>query len=246
MFPEGDERTYEIPKGIHLNPRRGRTGARRGPVDDAPSIPTTSWSAGPQCLQKYLVNEIQEVYRLQVEHQRQTHRDHRVAQMMRWVWISEAGDSSFLNEQQVDKFTFADEAARITSEGGVAAQGEPMLLGITKAALSTTSWVSAASFQETTRVLTEAAVNGAEDFLMGLKENVIMGRLIPAGTGFPRYKTTAVAFDSSIKARRPEEITLAQLTSDLLVGREFVLEEGVLSDGTDLVTGASSPAPSED
>src|SRR5437763_10992969 len=102
--------------------------------------------------------------------------------MMRWVKVEDVGDTSFLLEQQTDKFRFREENERVIANGGRPATGRPLLLGITKASLSTESFISAASFQETTRVLTEASIQGAVDHLRGLKENVIVGRLIPAGT----------------------------------------------------------------
>ena len=111
-----------------------------------------------------------------------------VRQMMRWVKVEDVGDTTFLLEEQVDKFRFREENDRIIHDGGRPATGRPLLLGITKASLSTDSFISAASFQETTRVLTEAAISGKVDYLRGLKENVIMGRLIPAGTGLERYR----------------------------------------------------------
>jgi DNA-directed RNA polymerase subunit beta' len=116
-----------------------------------------------------------------------------VRQMLRWVKIEEVGDSSFLLEQQVDKFRFREEKDRVIANGGRPAVGRPLLLGITKASLSTESFISAASFQETTRVLTEASINGAVDNLRGLKENVIVGRLIPAGTGMEFYRNVQLS-----------------------------------------------------
>src|SRR5438045_9516115 len=108
--------------------------------------------------------------------------------MMRWVKVEDVGDTTFLLEEQVDKLRFREENDRVIGEGGKASTGRPLLLGITKASLSTDSFISAASFQETTRVLTEAAISGKVDYLRGLKENVIMGRLIPAGTGMEFYR----------------------------------------------------------
>ena len=138
---------------------------------------------GEKELQAYLVNEIQEVYRLQGVAIRDKHIEVIVRQMLRWVRIDEVGDTNFLLEQQVDRFRFREENERVLANGGRPAIGRPLLLGITKASLSTDSFISAASFQETTRVLTEASINGAVDNLRGLKENVIVGRLIPAGHG---------------------------------------------------------------
>jgi DNA-directed RNA polymerase subunit beta' len=143
---------------------------------------------GEKELQSYLVNEIQEVYRLQGVAISDKHIETIVRQMLRWVKIEEVGDTNFLLEQQVDKFRFRNENERAISDGGRPAIGRPLLLGITKASLSTDSFISAASFQETTRVLTEASINGAIDNLRGLKENVIVGRLIPAGTGMEYYR----------------------------------------------------------
>jgi DNA-directed RNA polymerase subunit beta' len=115
--------------------------------------------------------------------------------MLRKVRIEEAGDTAFLIGEQVDRFTFARENEAMIAKGGKPATARPILLGITKASLTTDSFISAASFQETTRVLTEASITGAVDDLVGLKENVIMGRLIPAGTGMIEYRNTYVAVD---------------------------------------------------
>jgi DNA-directed RNA polymerase subunit beta' len=115
-----------------------------------------------------------------------------VRQMMRWVKIEEVGDTEFLIDEVVDKFRFLSENERISAHGKKPASGRPLLLGITKASLSTDSFISAASFQETTRVLTEAAISGKVDYLRGLKENVIMGRLIPAGTGMEYYRRVKI------------------------------------------------------
>jgi DNA-directed RNA polymerase subunit beta' len=147
---------------------------------------------GPQELQRYLVDEVQKVYRLQGVTINDKHIEVIVRQMMKKVKIEDPGDTNFLISEQVDRKVFQEENIRIKAEGGRPAQGKPLLLGITKASLTTDSFVSAASFQETTRVLTEAAISGAIDELRGLKENVIMGRIIPAGTGMPRYRHTFV------------------------------------------------------
>jgi DNA-directed RNA polymerase subunit beta' len=161
---------------------------------------------GTEELQRYLVNAIQEVYRLQGVHINDKHIEVIVRQMLRWVRIKEVGDTEFLLEEQVDRFRFADENARVEAEGGQPATAEPLLLGITKASLSTDSFISAASFQETTRVLTEAAISGRVDYLRGLKENVIMGRLIPAGTGMDYYRNIRVSPDETMRETKEEEI----------------------------------------
>jgi len=126
--------------------------------------------------------------------------------MMRWVRITDIGDTEFLPEEVVDRFKFSDENERVMAAGGRPAQGEPVLLGITKASLSTDSFISAASFQETTRVLTEAAINGRVDYLRGLKENVIMGRLIPAGTGMDYYRGVKIAGEDIVEDEVTPEV----------------------------------------
>ena len=153
---------------------------------------------GMNRLQEYIVNEIQEVYRLQGVNINDKHIEVIVRQMLRWVKIREVGDTDFLLDEQVDRFRFQDENERVRDLNGEAAQADPLLLGITKASLSTDSFISAASFQETTRVLTEAAISGRIDYLRGLKENVIMGRLIPAGTGMEFYRNVRVDRDETI------------------------------------------------
>jgi DNA-directed RNA polymerase subunit beta' len=151
------------------------------------------------------VNEIQEVYRLQGVNINDKHIEVIVRQMLRWVKIKDVGDTEFLMEEQVDRFRYEDENRRVSEEGGQTSVGEPLLLGITKASLSTDSFISAASFQETTRVLTEAAISGRIDYLRGLKENVIMGRLIPAGTGMKYYRNVKVAPDATENRKQEDE-----------------------------------------
>jgi DNA-directed RNA polymerase subunit beta' len=119
--------------------------------------------------------------------------------MMRWVKVEDIGDTEFLPEEVLDKFKFRAENQKVIDSGGRPAQGKAMLLGITKASLSTDSFISAASFQETTRVLTEAAINGKVDYLRGLKENVIMGRLVPAGTGMEFYRRVKIAGEDVVE-----------------------------------------------
>ena len=143
---------------------------------------------GDKALARYLVDEIQEVYKLQGVRINDKHIEVIVRQMLKRVKVKEIGDTHFLLDDQVEKYVFEEENARIMREGGKPAIGEPLFLGITKASLITESFISAASFQETTKVLTQAAVAGKIDYLKGLKENVIMGRLIPAGTGLPKYR----------------------------------------------------------
>jgi len=147
---------------------------------------------GEKELAAYLVNEIQQVYRLQGVAINDKHIEVIVRQMLRRVRIKDVGDTNFLIDEQAEKHIFERENQRIIERGGRPAVAEALLLGITKASLSTESFISASSFQETTKVLTEAAVSGKIDYLRGLKENVIMGRLIPAGTGLSAYKQLKV------------------------------------------------------
>ena len=146
---------------------------------------------GMQKVQEYLVDEIQQVYRLQGVGINDKHIETIVRQMLQKVQVTDPGDTNFLEGELVDRFKFRDENDKVIAEGGDPATFQPILLGITKASLLTESFISAASFQETTRVLTEAAVQGKVDNLLGLKENVIIGHLIPAGTGAEKYRTVS-------------------------------------------------------
>jgi DNA-directed RNA polymerase subunit beta' len=143
---------------------------------------------GPQDLQEHLVNEVQEVYRLQGVEINDKHIEIIVRQMLRKVKITEPGDTSFLWGEQIDRLMFEEENRQVEAKGGKPAEATPVLLGITKASLETESFISAASFQDTTRVLTDAATLGKVDKLRGFKENVIMGHIIPAGTGFDHHR----------------------------------------------------------
>ena len=147
---------------------------------------------GDQELQKYLVNEVQEVYRLQGVEINDKHVEVIVRQMLQKVRVLEPGDTEFLYGEQVDKINFLDENSRVIMEGGKPAEAQPILLGITKASLETESFISAASFQDTTRILTDAATLGKIDPLNGFKENVIMGHLIPAGTGYHKVRNISI------------------------------------------------------
>jgi len=189
VTPEiGEKREYLIPKGKHLAVHEGDMVKAGEPLMEGSSNPHDILTIlGEKALAKYLVDEIQEIYRLQGVRINDKHIEVIVRQMLRRVRIKEVGDTGFLVGDQAEKWRFDEENARVLTKGGEPAIAEPLLLGITKASLSTESFISAASFQETTRVLTEAAINGKVDRLVGLKENVIMGRLIPAGTGLPKY-----------------------------------------------------------
>lgn len=184
----GDEHEYLIPHGKHLRVRDGDVVKAGDKLSEGPINPHDILRIrGINAVQEYLVNEIQEVYRLQGVRINDKHIEMIVRQMLEKVRIDDPGDTNFLEGEQVDKLKVKDENAKVSSKGKPA-KFQPLLLGITKASLSTESFISAAAFQETTRVLTDAAVNGAVDRLLGLKENVIIGHLIPAGTGVPRNR----------------------------------------------------------
>src|SRR5881296_3159835 len=194
--PGAEPREYALPRGVHVNVQEGERVRAGEPLMDGPSNPHDILNVlGEKALQSYLVNEIQEVYRLQGVNINDKHIETIARQMMRWVKIEDVGDTEFLVDEQVDKFRFLEENERVITKGERPAQGRPLLLGITKASLSTDSFISAASFQETTRVLTEASISGKVDHLRGLKENVTMGRLIPAGTGFEYYRQVRIPPD---------------------------------------------------
>ena len=186
VTPEvGEPREYLIPKGKHISVHEGDFVRAGEPLMDGCSNPHDILTIlGEKALAKYLVDEVQEIYRLQGVRINDKHIEVIVRQMLRRVRIKEVGDTDFLIGDQVEKWRFEEENQRVLERAAAQpAIAEPLLLGITKASLSTESFISAASFQETTKVLTEAAINGKVDRLLGLKENVIMGRLIPAGTG---------------------------------------------------------------
>ena len=207
----GTEKEYQVPRGVHINVQEGERIRAGEPLMDGPLNPHDILAVlGEKELQAYLVNEIQEVYRLQGVNISDKHIEVIVRQMMRWVKVEDVGDTSFLLEQQIDKFRFREENEKAIANGGKPATGRPLLLGITKASLSTDSFISAASFQETTRVLTEASIQGAVDHLRGLKENVIVGRLIPAGTGMEYYRNVRLSQEmEEAAAKVQEEVTAA-------------------------------------
>jgi DNA-directed RNA polymerase subunit beta' len=208
---DGEEKEYSVPRGVHVNVQEGEKLRAGDPLMDGPLNPHDILAVlGQNALQAFLVNEIQEVYRLQGVTISDKHIETIVRQMLRWVKIDEVGDSNFLLEQQVDRFRFRAENERVAAEGGRPCTGKPLLLGITKASLSTDSFISAASFQETTRVLTEASINGAVDNLRGLKENVIVGRLIPAGTGMEYYRNIQLSPELEEAAERVQQEVQAQ------------------------------------
>jgi DNA-directed RNA polymerase subunit beta' len=185
----GEPREYLIPRGKHISVHEGdRVRAGEALMDGSPNPHDILHVLGEKELQKYLVNEVQEVYLLQGVKINDKHIEVIIRQMLSKVRIEDVGDTRFMVGEQLDRADFAEENGRVIQEGGRPATGKPILQGITKAALNTESYFSAASFQETTRVLTEASISGKVDHLRGLKENIIVGRLIPAGTGLKRYQ----------------------------------------------------------
>jgi DNA-directed RNA polymerase subunit beta' len=217
----GELDEHEISRGVHINVQEGEKVRAGEPLVDGPIDPHDILSVlGKEELQRYLLNEIQEVYRLQGVSINDKHIETIIRQMLRWVKIEEVGDTDFIVDQQVDKFRFQEENERVIAASGQPARGRPLLLGITKASLSTESFISAASFQETTRVLTEASIQGQVDHLRGLKENVIMGRLIPAGTGFDFYRRVEIS---------PDQPEIAE-ESEQALGLETALSEEALGE----------------
>jgi DNA-directed RNA polymerase subunit beta' len=194
VTPEvGEAREYLIPRGKHISVRESDVVRAGEPLMDGSSNPHDILGVlGEKELAKSLVDSIQEIYRLQGVRIHDKHIEVIVRQMMRRVSVTEVGDSEFLVGEQVEKWRFQEETEKVLARNGKPPEAKSLLMGITKASLSTDSFISAASFQETTKVLTEAAIHGKVDMLLGLKENVIMGRLIPAGTGSPIYSKIEV------------------------------------------------------
>jgi len=193
---QGEPKEYLIPKGKHISVHEGDYVRAGEALMDGSSNPHDILRVlGVKELAKYLVDEVQEVYRLQGVKINDKHIETIVRQMLRRVRIKDVGDTGFLIDDQLERSIFEEENERVLANGGRPAIAEPLLLGITKASLSTESFISAASFQETTKVLTQAAIEGKVDSLRGLKENVIMGRLIPAGTGLARYRNLKLVIE---------------------------------------------------
>ncbi len=230
------QKEYSIIRGVHINVQEGEHVKAGEPLIDGPLNPHDLLAVlGEKYTQAYLVNAIQEVYRLQGVNINDKHIETIVRQMMRWVKVEDVGDTAFLLDEQVDKFRFREENDRIISEGQRPATGRPLLLGITKASLSTDSFISAASFQETTRVLTEAAVAGKVDYLRGLKENVIMGRLIPAGTGLERYRNIQLLTEVPPPPPPEEIMPPAELSAEEAAALDFLRKDAdaLAEGGTD-------------
>ena len=204
---KGGEKEYFIPKGAHMSVGEGEKVRAGTPLMDGPVNPHDILKVlGEKELAEYLLREVQEVYRLQGVVINDKHIEIIIRQMLRWVKVEEVGDTELLVDEQIDKFIFQEENEKVVRNGGKPAKARSLLLGITKSALSTASFIAAASFQETTRVLTEASLYGKVDYLRRLKENIIMGRLIPAGTGYRFYRD--VELKEEIEAETQEEVDL--------------------------------------
>ena len=234
IVPEGDEAEkveYLVPKGKHLTCQEGDV-IQKGEylLDGHPAPHDILAILGVPALANYLIDEIQEVYRLQGVPINDKHIETIVRQMLQKIEVKDPGESTYLAAEQVDKIEFIETNERLEAEGKRMATGDPVLLGITKASLQTRSFISAASFQETTRVLTEAAVQGKEDTLEGLKENVIVGRLIPAGTGaiMRQYQVIADDLDADMLAEREAAVEVEGLPTEIAeaAAEEMAAEEG--------------------
>ena len=228
---DAEPKEYLIPKGKHISVHEGDVVRAGEALMDGSSNPHDILRIkGEKELSKYLVDEVQEVYRLQGVRINDKHIEVIVKQMLRRVRVIDVGDTDFLVGEHVEKVVFEATNARMLEEGKQPALAEPLLLGITKASLSTESFISAASFQETTKVLTEASMWGKVDQLRGLKENVIMGRLIPAGTGMARYHQIGIQIDAPEELMEgPEEEPLAELP--MLPATPAVTTDGLMASG---------------
>ncbi|GAB4310651.1 MAG: DNA-directed RNA polymerase subunit beta' [Candidatus Sumerlaeia bacterium] len=197
---DGKEHIYNVPLARHIIVRDGEFLEKGEPFTDGSINPHDILAIqGEKAVQEFLLSEIQEVYRIQGVGINDKHIECIIRQMMKKVIITDVGSTRFLFGEQVDRWEFEEENERVKAAGGEPAKARPRLLGLTKASLDTSSFISAASFQETTRVLTNAAIQGAKDYLRGLKENVIMGLLIPAGTGMPRYRNVEILTEPDYK-----------------------------------------------
>ncbi len=225
----GKEREYTIPPGKHLNVQAGDRVYAGQRLTDGPVIPQDILEVqGEDALRNYLLDEIQQVYRLQGVRTNDKHIEVIIRQMLRKVRVKDnPGDTPFLADEEVDKIKFQAVNEQTLAKGGRPAEAEPILQGITKAALSTESFVAAASFQQTTRVLTDAALSGKRDYLRGLKENVIIGHLIPAGTGSPHYQNTAIELSKDVQEDYEELLEVGPAMDDGVDSHDDELSEDI-------------------
>ena len=246
------EREYAIPHNAKLKVENGQEIRAGDAITDGPINPQEYLDTrGKDAVQRYLVKEVQKVYRSQGVTINDKHIEIIVRQMLRKVRIDQPGDTDLLPTELIDRLDFEEVNNRVLAEGGEPATAQTVLLGVTKASLNTSSFLAAASFQETTRVLTEAAINGAKDHLIGLKENVIIGKLIPAGSGAPAN----VAAAQERKRRAALEALAGESLEGLAAGEEFnpFLEEGGPTrsdededtDLASLLAGGEQPADAE-
>jgi DNA-directed RNA polymerase subunit beta' len=235
------EREYSIPHNAKLLVENGQEIRAGDPITDGPINPQEYLETrGKDAVQRYLVKEVQKVYRSQGVTINDKHIEIIVRQMLRKVRIDQPGDTDLLPTELIDRLDFEEANNRVLAEGGEPATAQTVLLGVTKASLNTSSFLAAASFQETTRVLTEAAINGAKDHLIGLKENVIIGKLIPAGTGAPQNVAAARE-----RARRAALEALAGESLEAIgAGEEYnpFLEDGSQPAGDDETAGLAALA----
>ncbi len=218
----GENMSYPVPYGARINVKDGDAVTAGDELTEGSVNPHDLLKVkGLRGVQIYMLNEVQRVYRLQGVDINDKHIEIIVRQMLKKVKVEDPGDTDLLPGGLIDLFDFEDQNAEIIAQGGQPAVARPVLLGITKASLATDSFLSAASFQETTRVLTEAAIKGKRDLLLGLKENVIIGKLIPAGTGMSRYRNVKVVSETPVPTEElPEEGELPTLFGDLKATRE--------------------------
>ncbi|NDD55090.1 DNA-directed RNA polymerase subunit beta', partial [bacterium] len=203
---EGEVFEYSVPRSRHLNVEDGeRVKAGDALTSGVPNVHDILRILGPDEVQKYLVREIQEIYTLQGVNINDKHIELIVRQMLRKVRVVDPGETKFVAGDRIDRFLLQSVNKTLLAEGKKPATAKPILMGITKASLGTESFISAASFQETTRVLTEASLVGQVDYLYGLKENVVIGKLIPAGTGVSGFKTKYIGEEISDLEKRARE-----------------------------------------
>jgi DNA-directed RNA polymerase subunit beta' len=223
-----EARLYEVPAGKHLRVHEGDRVRAGDKLSEGPVNPHDILGIrGPRAVQEYLLNEVQEVYRLQGVKINDKHIGVIVRQMLQKVRVLDPGDTELLEGENVDKQSFRDTNDRAKKKKQTPAASEPLLLGITKASLTTQSFISAASFQETTRVLTDAAIRGAKDNLLGLKENIIIGHLIPAGTGMYRYHDVDVESGPGVLTPEERAAAAAAATQPLFSLTPIEVEQSV-------------------
>ncbi len=216
-YEDREEREYVVPPSARLKVENGQRVVAGDQLTEGTKNPQDILRVmGWEAVQMYLLEEVQKVYRSQGVNINDKHIEVIVRQMLRRVRVETPGDTAFLPGELVDRFIYEDTNAAVLAEGGEPATAQPVLLGVTKASLNTSSFLAAASFQETTRVLTEAAINGATDKLMGLKENVIIGKLIPAGTGMKLHTERAAALALAAAAKTAPPPTAVDVVAEAL------------------------------